>query len=60
MEVKGCATCYEGRSTFNHVIYQLLQQHNEIGVGRRINIRVWRFIFSNFLVRSRNFSRKIS
>jgi hypothetical protein len=25
-------------------------KHDEIGVGCRINIRGWRFIFSNFLV----------
>jgi hypothetical protein len=25
-------------------------KHDEIGVGHRINIRGWKFIFSNFLV----------
>jgi len=59
MEIKGYVTCYEGQV---HLITSFINssKHNEIGVGRKINIQGWRFIFSDFLVCSRNFSCKIS
>ncbi len=51
MEIKGCATCYEGQSTAEvHLITSFINssKRNEIGVGHRINIQGWRFIFFQF------------
>jgi hypothetical protein len=51
MEIKGCATCYEGQNTAEvHLITSFINssKRNEIGVGHKINIRGWRFIFFQF------------